>query len=288
MNSKKVIIATHNAKFHADDVFSIVILKKVFGNIEVVRTREEDLLKKADFRVDVGGKYNHETKDYDHHQEGSPVRNNRVPYAACGLVWKHYGRKLVNSEKAFDYVDEKLIQYSDSIDSGVELEKGEVYNLSIGEAVEMFGSNWNEDKTNDECFNEAVDFAFLFFERLLVKVNSVLEGEKDVDKCLIEMKDNLVILSRPRLPKGKLCDSSAKIYIESNNVGTWVAVGVPIKPKSFIRKIYFPDSWAGLLDEELERASGIKGLTFCHKHKFIIVGKTKKAVLEASKLAQKN
>ena len=34
--------------------------------------------------------------------------------------------------------------------------------------------------------------------------------------------------------------------------------------------MYFPDNWAGLEKEELEKVSGIKGLKFCHTQKFIV------------------
>ncbi|MDA3836102.1 MAG: MYG1 family protein [Nanoarchaeota archaeon] len=285
MKSKKLVIATHNSKFHADDIFSIVILKKIFGAVEIVRTRDEALLKKADFRVDVGNKYNHKTKDYDHHQENSPVRKNGVPYASCGLIWKHYGKKLVNSKEAFDYIDKVLFEVVDAGDNGIELNREKSQVIPIVEAISLFNSNWDEDKSNDDSFDEAVSFASLFFDRILSKANSISKGEDIVDRCLKEMKDGIVILSHPRLPKDKLSDSDAKFFIEPSTVDRWVSVGVPVRPKSFIRKKYFPDSWAGLLDNKLEEVSGVKGITFCHKHKFIISGKTKEAVLEATLLA---
>ena len=34
--------------------------------------------------------------------------------------------------------------------------------------------------------------------------------------------------------------------------------------------MYFPEEWAGLEGEELERVSGIPGLTFCHATRFLV------------------
>lgn len=282
---KKLTIAVHNAKFHADDVFSVVILKKVLGDIEVIRTRDEKLLKKADFRVDVGDKYNHETKDYDHHQENSPVRENGILYSSCGLIWKHYGENLVNSKEAFEYIDNKLIEFIDAGDNGIDIEKSERSSISIMDAINEFNSNWDEESSNEECFDDAVDFAFLFFDRILAKANALSKGQVLVDKCLNEMKDSIIVLPFGGLPKKNIIESEAMFWVHSSSNNSWVSVAVPIKEKSFIRKIYFPDSWAGLLNEELEKVSGVKDLTFCHKHKFIIAGKTKESVLEATKIA---
>ena len=36
----------------------------------------------------------------------------------------------------------------------------------------------------------------------------------------------------------------------------------------------FPDSWAGLKDEELARVSGVSDAKFCHKECFIAVTET--------------
>jgi len=42
-----------------------------------------------------------------------------------------------------------------------------------------------------------------------------------------------------------------------------------------------PQEWAGLLDEDLKRASGIRGAIFCHKGRFISVWETKEDVFKA-------
>ena len=49
-----MIIATHDFDFHTDDVFAIALLKLIYPDATIVRTRDITLLKKADMRVDVG------------------------------------------------------------------------------------------------------------------------------------------------------------------------------------------------------------------------------------------
>ena len=42
-----------------------------------------------------------------------------------------------------------------------------------------------------------------------------------------------------------------------------------------------PLQWAGLLDEDLKRVSGIPGAVFCHKGRFISVWETREDALKA-------
>jgi len=108
----KKILVTHNGTFHADDLFATATLALVFnGNIKVIRTRDEEIIKKADFVYDVGGIYNPEKNLFDHHQkEGAGKRENGIPYASFGLVWKKFGKKICGSQKVADEVDQKLVQ----------------------------------------------------------------------------------------------------------------------------------------------------------------------------------
>ena len=51
---------THNGIFHADDIFSAAILLKVFPDISIYRTRDQDQIDKADIVFDVGHVYDPE------------------------------------------------------------------------------------------------------------------------------------------------------------------------------------------------------------------------------------
>ena len=54
---------------------------------------------------------------------------------------------------------------------------------------------------------------------------------------------------------------------------------------TFENRVTFPESWAGLRDEELEKASGIAGAVFCHKNCFLFIAKNKEGALEAARQA---
>lgn len=50
-----MIIATHNGKFHADDVFGVALLTDLYPDATIVRTRDPQMLDTADIVLDVGG-----------------------------------------------------------------------------------------------------------------------------------------------------------------------------------------------------------------------------------------
>ena len=57
-NKKKVTIVTHSSGFHTDDIFAVATLLLVLGDnadVEIIRSRDIEIAKSADFLVDYGG-----------------------------------------------------------------------------------------------------------------------------------------------------------------------------------------------------------------------------------------
>ncbi|WP_353864488.1 MYG1 family protein [Svornostia abyssi] len=96
-------VATHDGSFHADDVFAIAVLRLRTPDLEIVRTRDTDVIAACDARVDVGLHSDPATGDFDHHQKGGaggsrerdPVRVVRARLARVrrrGVRWQRAGR----------------------------------------------------------------------------------------------------------------------------------------------------------------------------------------------------
>ena len=67
---KKII--THDGQFHADEVFAVALLLRVFGLVPVVRTRvvtKEDLDDPEIWVLDQYGQYDRLKHNFDHHQD---------------------------------------------------------------------------------------------------------------------------------------------------------------------------------------------------------------------------
>lgn len=46
-------MAVHNGIFHADDVFGVALMQSIYNDLEIIRTRDEELLNSFDARKDL-------------------------------------------------------------------------------------------------------------------------------------------------------------------------------------------------------------------------------------------
>ncbi|PIQ92766.1 MAG: metal-dependent hydrolase [Parcubacteria group bacterium CG11_big_fil_rev_8_21_14_0_20_39_22] len=290
-----VKVATHNGKFHPDDVCAVAVLS-IFhnGNIEVLRTRDSKIVVNADMVVDVGGIYDTGSGRFDHHQQGGAgVRENGIPYASFGLVWKEYGPKLCDANmEVVNKIDEEIVGPIDANDNGIDnpcVETGGLTPLSFGGAISLFNSIWKEkDGAQDSNFLKAVDFAKSVIERAIEKGKAGSEASTLVKDAYQTSSDKRIIELDARYPwKEALSEYPEPLFVilpdELNN--NWRAIAVPKEPHSFACRKPFPQSWAGKSDEELQKETGVEDATFCHNGRFIVVAKSKEGVISLVKKA---
>lgn len=174
------LIATHDGVFHCDDALACYLLKNLdeLANAEIIRTRNEELIAKADVVVDVGAVYDHINRRYDHHQRSfsETLRSLRgesfadIKLSSAGLIYHHYGSRIVSkilendvescqlgrvTEVVFSKVYERFIKEIDAIDNGVSICKNPTYEIHthISARVKELVPAWNEE-LNDEILLE--------------------------------------------------------------------------------------------------------------------------------------
>jgi uncharacterized UPF0160 family protein len=114
--------STHDGRFHADEIFALAVLKLIFPDLEIVRSRDENVYKNVDIIVDVGYVYDPDNLIFDHHQRSFSIkRESGIPYASFGLVWEKYGKSLCASSEAAEYIDSVIVQAIDADDNGIEI-----------------------------------------------------------------------------------------------------------------------------------------------------------------------
>src|SRR5574344_2298969 len=98
--TKKKKVVTHDGDFHTDDIFATAVISILEeGKIKIIRTRDKDMFKDADYIYDVGGESDDGQNKFDHHQKGGAgTRINGVSYASFGLVWKKFGAALCDGD----------------------------------------------------------------------------------------------------------------------------------------------------------------------------------------------
>lgn len=299
MDSKKIKIVVHDGIFHADDVFAVATYllyeeKKGNTSYEIIRTRDEKIISEADIVIDVGRVYDPSKKRFDHHQpEGAGVRKNGIPYAAFGLIWKEFGEFLCNSEGEATDIDRTLVSATDAEDNGFEISDPRIEDIdamSLDQLVGYFNPTWREDfEDQDKRFLDMVDLAKRIVKRAVDKEGAERLAQDYVEEKYQESEDKRMIVLDKAVPWKKALirklDPLFVVFPYQGIEGRWVGYAVPLKLGTFEYRAYFPESWAGLVDEELEQISGIPRAKFCHKGRHLVSAGDKETVIKLVQLA---
>lgn len=281
---------THSGNFHADDIFASAVLRLVFNDIEIVRSREKEIIDSADIVFDVGGEYAIEKKRFDHHQTGGAgERENGIPYASFGLVWKHYGEQISGSKEAVELIDYKMCMPVDAIDNGFDICGKNKYHITpynVQHVFSSFAPTYNEDFDIDEIFKKLSDLAYEILKREIEHAKSFVSAKEKVKEIYENTEDKRILIFDKQYPPSVLKDYDEVIYIiypgaEGNS---WRVKGVRLSIDSFDLKKPLPEEWAGKNNEELQKITGIATATFAHHKRFLVGAREKE---DAVKLAKK-
>ena len=289
---EQATVVTHGGVFHADEVLATVILSKVLGDITVLRTSKVPEGLADDVIVyDIGfGRF-------DHHQKGgNGARENGVPYAAVGLIWKEYGHKLVedtvNPELVWSLIDRDLIQGVDATDNGAMPKSGSIaHNMSFSNIISSFNPTWDSNEDSDEAFIKAVEFAETVFENTLKNATAKTKAQKIVEEAIEKSQEHIMVLEQ-FVPWQEFVFSSenakaaeVQFVVFPSNRGGYNWQCVPDALGGFGQRKPVPSEWKGLSGEKLQKVTGITTATFCHPAGFLGSAETFKDAYALAKLA---
>src|SRR5215213_5428880 len=266
-------VATHPGNFHADDVFAVAVLQIVHGELDVLRTRDHEAQAAADVRIDVGGRHDPATGDFDHHQKGGAgERADGVRYASFGLVWREHGEALAGSPEAAAAIDERIVCGVDANDVGQTLMEpviGEIRPMSVSGVIGALNPAWDEALTpaeEDARFAEAVALARGMLERELAGAAAFARARDLVAAAIRRAEDPRVIELDSNMPWREAVVSSAPeaLFVVYPKSDGWGSQAVPRELGSFENRLSFPADWRGRSGEELAAATGVEDAIFCH------------------------
>lgn len=296
---KNVIrIVTHSGNFHADDVCAVATLTILHRdeNIEIIRTRDPELISSGDYVVDVGGEYTPEENRFDHHQEGyAGERKNGITYAAFGLVWRKYGAHICDSQEVADVIDKRVVQPIDATDNGIQVSSqvhDDVRELTLHSLVALFRPTWREPEEESlERFKMLVDAAATMIERNIVVARDWIDGAQYTRDAYESAEDKRLIVLENRYPwQDVLIEYPEPLYVlyPGRVQGYWRVKAIRKDADSFENRKDLPEGWAGKRDEELEEATGVEGAVFCHNKRFLVVAENRGAAMKLAQQALDN
>lgn len=287
-SSKKV--GTHDGRFHADEVMATAILKQIF-EVKVIRTRDLNELSQLDIVYDVGrGKF-------DHHSTEKEYRENGRPFAACGLIWRHFGRKVIfktdpslseeEIESVFEYVDRVLIEGIDAQDNGIKSEDQDIVYMNISTIISGFNPPWYSEKSEDESFHRAVRIAIPILKNTIRRRIGVIKAKEKVNLAYQNRKRSELLILDTYCPwEEALRDIDQQeqvlfvIYPNKENYAMQT-----VKDEDKETRKYLPEDWAGKESQELSKITGVEDAVFCHTGRFIAVASSFQGIEKMAEIA---
>lgn len=302
---KKTII-THSGSYHADDMFAVATLllfleregKSAAASgetaFEVIRTRDDAVIEKGDYVVDVGGVYDEARKRFDHHQAGGAgKRENGIPYASFGLVWKYCGEKLCGSKEVAEAIERRLVQPIDANDSGFDIVENkfeDIHPYLVQNFLYAFQPTWKESGASiDDIFLKLLDIAKQILEREIKRAQDGVEAKDFVEKAYQDASDKRLIVLDGAWPwKDVIMEHPEPLFVVFPEIsGHWGVRAVPKETHSFQNRKDLPAEWAGKRKEEFVKVSGVSDAIFCHLNLFVAYAASKEGAIALAKLALK-
>ena len=296
-NIEEANLITHSGTFHADEVFSTIVLKNLLdlGEVCVCRTNKVDETMREAVIYDIGG------GELDHHQiGGNGVRANGIKYASFGLVWEKYGKDfltLIGSQyvdEVWNSIDRKLVQAVDAVDNGqLSAIKDNGYIVyTISDYIATFNTKWDEeDSKQDEYFVETIDIFEKIFESLIKDEEAKLKAKEQIENAISNSTNGILVLDRYIAWKESLIESQNPkskeiLFVVFPSIrGGYNVYTVPVEVGSFESRKLLPESWAGLQGQELQKVTGVTTANFCHNARFICTAYTKDDAIKLAKIA---
>jgi uncharacterized UPF0160 family protein len=274
--------ATHDGAFHADEVTAcaLLLLFDCIDRTQIIRTRDPQRLQKCDYVCDVGGVYQASQHLFDHHQA-----DYKGPLSSAGMILEHLHASNKIDSGLYRYLQQMIILGVDEHDNGKDPQIAGL--CSYSHLIANFNPIQQDctAQEQDAAFYIALDLAYghlkrLYERYLYVQSCRILVQEQMQQKGDCLYFDQNIPWLESFFDLGG-ADHPAKFVLMPSG-SHWKLRGIPPSYQQRMDvRLQLPQAWAGLLDDELQRVSGIPGAIFCHKGRFISVWETKEAALQA-------
>ena len=259
---------THSGKFHADDVFATAWLRFVFKDeklpVERVNTITDEMLQEAErgeaIIYDIG------EGELDHHQAGSPVRDNGIDFAAFGLCVRKYWNH--GMWPWYENFDEILVQPIDESDTTP-------HRNPLSVAIARFNPEWIEDvsKAPTPPFEVACLIAYTMIVNEMEHQKAIYLAEEASNNAL-PVTNRVILLEQyaPIYEYHKFGPIDFFVAPSNRKEGEWNIIA--LKDADGDNKDLIPEQFAA------DGAVNYPGMVFCHKGRFMATFDSKETAIK--------
>lgn len=281
---KEAKYITHSGTMHTDEVFATAFLDLYKKDITLIRLPqiEIDKIEKDVLVYDIGrGKY-------DHHQDDAKTRENGIKYSSFGLLFQEFGKeylkqlKIEDIEEVFNTIDKELVEGIDAVDNGVFPEINANFKVkTLDDIIKACNPSFGSNQDENEQFIKAVGIAKIIFQEIIHNIVGKVKAKKIIlQKLKVTEKDYLELEEYIPYEETILKNEEGNhilFALYPSNRGGWGIKTIKKSAEDKTDRLSFPENWAGLENQELEKITGIKDVTFCHSGRFLMTCKTKEA-----------
>lgn len=296
-------LVTHSGGFHADELMSSVILTRLYPEARLIRSRDKQWITPGEDRIiyDVGGLYDAAQGIFDHHQRGAPLRDDGQPFSSFGLIWKHFGRDYLlalgapaaHADAIHASFDASFVLPIDLVDNGALSPSTAgplLAGLTLPSLLESLKPVFdvNDPAADDQAFFGALAIARAFVEARIGRSMAKLRAESLVMDAIAAAGEGRVLelpMGMPFRPSVVKAGADHLLFVVHPRDKDWCVNGIRRADEGFELRADLPAAWAGLTNEDLERASGVAGARFCHNGRFIAAAASREAALAMADLA---
>ena len=289
--------STHDGRFHADEIFALAVLNLFYPDLEIVRSRDENVYKNADIIVDVGHVYDPDNLIFDHHQRSfSLKRESGIPYASFGLVWNQYGELLCGSSEISEYIDSVIVLAIDADDNGIDIYETKIDETgfhTLSDIIESFVPRYVDDDDNvQKGFDRALNFATSYMKRQIKLAKELFEVALPNIRNAIKVAEDPRILIFKKFDKTWLNfisreSEEAQFVIFPTHRKTWAIRSIPKKGKKFDYFKLLPAEWGGR-QKDFAGISDVHDALYCHNGCFLAEAKSLEGADKLAGIALEN
>lgn len=289
-----LLVCIPSGNYKADTVIGVAMLRLAFSSVDVVCSLAEetfkDVLESGGILLGVGGKYNPLEGYYDFFSEEAVTFKGALNSA--GLILKELEdcpipkefKELVKSINKSDNKIKEVISLSNPIP------------FAAGEAGRRFYeiSGVMSDLLLKLCLGEInIDELVYSFEEWLQQYTvpnfeTVQLAQNRLSEIIKNTKNNILLLEQvePALRSfSKDTPEGINFCVHPMYNGAWTATALDVSQENTQARKLFPETWAGLLSDELCSVTGFDGCILCTEDRRSVVHADKEGALKLAELA---